>query len=344
MRFLPAVLLFFMFFSCGPGETTDNSVKEPTIDTNLRLPNIAAGMAVDTTLPSLRISARYIFYYSDTAGVEQYQPGLLVEFDSSSASDVVNVYADSNIVSREIDSVIQIYCKGKDLRLIGMNNGQELAIPFHTLHRFPETADTLYFEESDAHLLFIDEEYVTANDLSSHFSRSGENYFRLFYGDAFNPNDSSVRFPMRTASRQTVDMLMLEGQSWEEVNFKSGSDSAQKLAAYNEFVNKLEIFDKVGSFCTLRRAFMWSDGDEFVHWGRLLNVFSVHYDVVHDLREGAKQYLSDKIANEGGMPKQFTDEDLRLLYPDRLVWNNRISGVHEHRYDPYFIGNWFWSN
>lgn len=301
-------------------------------------------MAVDTTLPSLRISSRYIFYYSDTAGMDQHQPGLLIEFDSSSASDVVNVYADSNIVSREIDSVIQIYCKGKDLRLIGKNNGQELAVPFHTLHRFPEITDTLYFAESDAHLLFVDEENVTANDLPSHFSQNGENYFRLFYGDAFNPLDSSIRFPMRKLNLQTIDMLMLEGQSWEGVNFKAVVDSAQKLAAYNEFVNKLEIFDKVGSFCTMRKAFMSADGDQYVKWGRLLNVFSVHYSVVHDLREGATMYLSNKIANDGGTPKQFTDEDLRLLYPDRLVWCNRISGAHEHRYDPYMIGEWFWKD
>ncbi len=344
MRFLPVLFFCSFLFSCGPEEQANNPAKPPITDTNLRLPNIAAGLAVDTTLPALRISARNTFYYSDTTGVEQKQPGLLVEFDDASMSDIVNVYADSSIVSREIDSVIQIYCKGKDLRLIGMNTGQELAIPFHTLHRFPAITDTMYFPESDAHLLFINEEYVTANDLSNDFSRDGDKYFRLFYNDAFNPNDSFVGFPLRKLNQQTVDMLMLEGQSWDGVNFKATSDSAQKLATYNEFVNKLEIFDKVGSFCTMRKAFISVDGDQFVNWGRLLNVFAVHYSVLHDLRDDARQYLSNKIANDGGAPKQFTPEDLRLLYPERLIWNNRISGEFEHRYDPYFIGSWFWAD
>ena len=345
MRLLTVFLLSLLLFSCGPEENHADAVKPPKTDTTLHLPNLVAGMVVDTTLSSLRISSRYTFYYSDTAGVEQFQPGLLVELDTISGSVAMNVYADSAIVSREIDSIVQLYCKGKDLRLIGMNNGQELAIPFHTLHRFPKLTDTLYYEESDAHLLFVDEKNVSANDLNSRFSVNGENYFRSFYGDAFNPTDSSIRFPMRKPNRQTVDMLMLEGQSWEGVNFKSGADSAQKLAAYNEFVNKLEIFDKVGSFCTLRRSFMYDDGKDNVSWGRLLNVFSVHYNVLNSLRESAKRYLSDKIANEGGDPsKSFTEEDLRLLYPDRLVWNNRISGVHEHRYDPYMIAEWFWND
>jgi hypothetical protein len=268
---------------------------------------------------------------------------LLITCDSVGIGQTVNVYADSLLSSREIDSVLNVYCSGKDLRLVGINNGQMLAIPFHGLHRFPPVSDTLFYDECDAHLFFIDEDAVNGNDLTQHFEDNGEHYFRLFYGDAFNPEDSVGVFPQREMNRQTIDQLMIEGQSWQDVNFKSSSDSAQKLAAYNEFVNKLEIFDKVGSFCTLHKALLFVEKDQPCNWGRMLSVFSVHYDVLHNKREEAQKYLADRIANIGGdANKTFTEEDLELLYPDRLVWNKRISGVDEHRYDPFISAEWLW--
>lgn len=343
MRFIILLLPFTFLCSCGPDENPDTDVKEPSIDTTLNLPSVADGMAIDTHLSSLRISSVSAFHYSDTSGVDRPEPGALVEFDTTAGSPVVNVYADSSIESHVVDSIINLYCKGKDLHLVGKNNGQEVVIPFHTLHRFPVIPDTLYCHEADAHLIFVDDDVVTGNDLSQDYRDGGAAYFRMFYGDAFNPKDSSNGFPQRIPNRQTVEQLMIEGQGWENSNFRYGSDSAQKLAAYNEFVNKLEIYDKAGSFCIMRRAFMDIDNDQNANWGRMMYTLSVHYKVLHTLREEAKKYLADKIANEGGNPgKMFTEEDLRLLYPERLVWSSWVSGVYEHRYDPYLLAEWLW--
>lgn len=342
MRFIPVLIFCLLAFACDPGERGD-TVKAPDIDTNLRLPEISAGMIVDTTLSSLHVYRRTVFTYSDTAGVDSDPDLLIVKLDTTAGTDVINIYADALIAGTAIDSIVRIYCEGKDIRFIGTHNGLQLAVPFHALHRFPEVKDTLFYAESDAHLTFIDAENVSSNTVMGRFDTDGRKYFSLFYGDAFNPNDTAG-FPAREPNRQTVEQLMLEGQGWDGVDFRATSDSAQRLSAYNEFVNKLEIFDKVGSFCTMRMAIMSADVLD-ANWERVLSVFSMHFDVLQSRREDAKKYLADKIANEGGDPsKYFTDEDLRLLYPDRLVLGKHISGVYEHRYDPFLIAKWFWKD
>ncbi len=341
MRFLLPLAIAILLFSCGPDDHAGDSEKKTIIDTNLRLPTLVAGMPVDTMMASLRISKVFEFKLSDTTGSNPYEPTILVEFDSTRNSEVVNVYADSLIVSDDIDSILNVYCTGKDLRLIGINNGQELAIPFHTLHRFKPVTDTLGRSEFEFHEMFVEEYSVQVNEMSLVYE-SPEKYFRAFYGDAYNPIDSNYRLPDRERGRQIIEGLMFEASGWDDTDIKKAKDTAQSLAAYNEFVNKLEIYDKVGSYCILRESVM-DCLPVSVTWGRLMQVFGEHYATVSSLRESAKKYLSDKIANEGGDPAtQFTDEDLRLLYPDRLRWNGRISGTQEHRYDPGLLAEFVW--
>lgn len=318
--------------SCSDDPQTGSSVHVAVSDTLLRLPSIENGMSVDSSLASIRISA-----ITDSSGA-------IVDLwseESGELTNVVNIYADAEIESTLIDSVINFRCAGRDLRLIGMNNGTELAVPFHALHRFQPQADTFGVTDDAYHLVFVSDSDITINDRKSGYTNSA-NYFRTFYSDAFNPLDSALGFPQRRPQRQTVNSLMLEGMAWDETDIKASEDTAVMLAAYNGFVNKLEVYDKAGSFCILNLAVMEIDPVNTT-WGRLMQVFGEHYAVVAALRESAKRYLADKIANEGGDPdKQFTEEDLRLLYPDRLRWNGRISGTHEHHYDPTLLRPWQW--
>lgn len=334
MRIVLLLVITVVLFSCGSGDKpTEEQVKHGR-STVLRLPEIVSGMQIDTTLSSLRFNAYCLDGHS-------YSPGDVV-LSGDSLTATVNIYADSSIESHFVDSVINLYCEGKDLRLIGICNGLELAIPFHTLHRFRVRNDTLKVWENEYHLFFVDGSNISVNDWPVHVEHASD-YFRAFYGDPFNPLDSSVRFPQRKNNRQSIESLMLEGQAWDDADIRQSSDTALMLAAYNEFVNKLEVFDKVGSFCTFRLAVMEVDPSDGIRWGRMMRVLSEHYSVLHTLREEAKKYLSDKIANEGGSPgAEFTDEDLRLLYPDRLRWNGRISGVSEHRYDPDLLAEYYW--
>lgn len=321
-----------LLLSCSDDPQTGSSVNVAVSDTVLRLPSIENGMSVDSTLASVRISA-----IRDSSGT-------IIDLwseESGELTNVVNIYADAEIQSTLIDSVINFRCAGRDLFLIGVNNGTELAVPFHSLHRFQPRTDTLGVGDGAHHLVFVSDSDITVNNWENGYTHSG-NYFRAFYSDAFNPLDSSLRFPQRRPHRQTVNSLMLEGMAWDETDIKASTDTALMLAAYNGFVNKLEVYDKAGSFCTLNLAVMEIDPANS-SWGRLMQVFGEHYAVVTALRESAKRYLADKIANDGGDPaKQFTEEDLRLLYPDRLRWNGRISGTHEHHYDPDLLRPWQW--
>lgn len=342
MRIILPAFAAILLFSCGSDDHTAVSEQKSTVDTNLRLPALCAGMPLDTSLPALRISMVNVFSTSDSAGLDTDKPTLLITYDTSATAQIVNVYADSSLLSSQVDSIVNMYCTGKDLRLIGTNNGQEIAIPFHTTHRFASHHDSLGVWENEFHLVFVDEDNISVNDWPDNF-KNARDYFRAFYGNAFNPVDSSNRYPQRKYNRQTIESLMLEGQAWDETDIKHSDDTALMLAAYNEFVNKLEVFDKVGTFTVLRSAEMDLDPLPAVTWGRMMRVFGEHYSVLQSLRNDAKKYLSDKLANDGGKTdKEFTEEDLRLLYPDRLRWNGRISGVYEHRYDPDLLSHYYW--
>lgn len=328
MRVSFLFILLLGIVSCGQEHKPQPEIISPEADTLLRLPTLTAGMRPDSSLPAMHLSV----ITGDTLQV-------YVAFTGDTTRAVINIYADAELPSPVVDSIINEHCNGKDLRLIGVNNNQELAVPFHTLHRFPTRTDTIGMSENSAHLVFVSETEISVNDWNTAYTKS-EDYFRAFYGDAFHPSDSSLRFPQRKPYRQTVESLMLEGQAWDETDLKSSPDTAAMLAAYNSFVNKLEVYQKAGSFCTMHLAFMEVDAGQ-VSWARLLAVLAEHYAVVHELRESAVQQLADRIANNGGDPAlHFTDEDLRLLYPDRLRWNGRMSGTHEHHYDPHFLAPW----
>jgi hypothetical protein len=337
MRFLPALLLCFILISCGD-DKPEVSDKPPILATTLRLPEIPGGMSVDTTFPSLRISAWQSIEWGDSVGVDIDSLDIFVEYFEGTNKQAVNIYADSSIEAYKIDSIVQVRCDGWDIRLIGINNGQELAVPFHTLHRFPKESDNHYALEGEYFNLHINRDYKTVNDWPYKYT-SLDNFFGPFYSDAFSPFDSSSKYPSR--AMQTVNALVMQGSAWDGVNFREGADSAQKLAAYNEFVNKLEIFDKAGPFWTMRVAMIDLTYDDSVTWYQFMNVVASHYHWLSVKRNGAKQYLSDYIANQGTDPSnEFTDEDLHLLYPDRLRWNGFISGKAESRYDPDMLSNW----
>lgn len=334
MKLVLPLLFALLLLSCGNEPTEVVSSVEDTAHVGLRLPFVKAGIPVDTTLTAL-----HIFFTAD----KQQPLGVILELPSNRLTDTVNVFADSLLSSDQVDSIVNFYCEGKDLRLIGINNGIELAIPFHALHRFKPVTDTIGRRESEFHELFVEESEVQINEMVLRYANA-EDYFKAFYGDAFNPVDSNAHLPRRESGRQIVESLMFEADGWNDVDPKQEKDSARSLAAYNEFVNKLEIYDKVESFCMLRESVM-ECLPVSVTWARVMQVFGEHYSVVSSLRESAKQYLADKIANEGGDPnKQFTDEDLRLLYPDRLRWNGRISGTHEHRYDGFLLAEFYWTD
>lgn len=335
MRFIFLFLFLLAMCSCGADQPLEQQ-SAGTIDTSLRIPFVQAGTAVDTNLSSLRI-----YRVHSGAGDTLHLQALHVEIDTTAYSTAVNVYADSAIAATQIDSIVSIYCAGKDLRLIGANNGQQLAIPFHGLHRFKPHTDSMGWARHQCHLVFAEKNGITVNEWTTLYAHAGD-YFKAFYGDAFRPLDSSYRFPQRKPYRETLQTLMLEGQAWDETDMKHAQDTAVMLAAYNEFVNKLEIYDKVGAFCALHMAMMDVDAGT-VSWGRLMEIFAEHYATVQLLRSSAKTYLADRIANNGGNPdKQFTEEDLRVLYPDRLRWSGWISGAYEHHHDPAMLAPWYW--
>ena len=328
-----AFLLFILVIgmaSCGSDHKPQSEITTAKADTMLRLPVLAGGMRVDSTLPAMQISA----VTGDTMSAA-------LAFTGDTASDVICIYADSALASAVVDSCVNRYCQGKDVRLMGLLNGEKVGLPFHSLHRFNPYLDSLRVYEWDYHLLFIDSQELSVNSWTE--SLDAETYFRHFYGNAFAPHDSVIRFPQRKPNQQTITALMLEGQAWDETDIKHASDTAAMLAAYNEFVNKLEIFDKAGAFHTFRVAAITAEALPSVTWSRTMQVFSLHYKVQQELRSSAKEYLAAKLANDGATAqKEFTEEDLRLLYPDRLVWNGRVSGVYEHRYDPMLLAPWYW--
>jgi hypothetical protein len=333
MRIFPALLIAVLLLSCGTAEQPGETQNKNPLDTNLRLPEIKAGMAIDSTLTSI-----HIFSITDSS---HRITDVWVQV-SGELTEVVNIYADAEIGSVLIDSVINVHCAGRDLRLAGLNNGQELVIPFHTLHRFLPRTDTIGLSEHACHVVFVSDSDLTVNDRATRYTNS-ENYFRAFYSDAFRPLDSSILFPQRKPHRHTIESLMLEGQAWDETDIKDAPDTAAMLAAYNSFVNRLEVFQKAGSFTTMHLALMEVEPLQ-VSWGRMMQIFSGHYITLHALRGSAEKYLADRIANNGGDPSvRFTDEDLRLLYPDRLRWNGRMSGTDEHHYDPDLLAPWRWT-
>lgn len=318
-------------FSCDEDVQEQSNSTVPEIDTVMRLPAIADGIPVDTSQTFLMIN---VITSTDTTVV----PEVYAEYSPVTNSTVINVYADSMVAAIDVDSIINEIWKGEDVRLIGVNNGVELGIPFHGLHRFPpqpadhNTLPREYFN------LRIKVAHSEVNDWTNHYSSEAD-FFAPFYSDAFSPFDSSSKYPSRM--RHSVDGLMSEATFWDGVNFRQGPDSAQQLAAYNEFVNKLEIFDKAGPFWTMRVAMIDVTYDETVAWGRLMKVVGDHYHHLQTKRNAAKQYLADYIANKGSDPsKEFTPEDLRLLYPDRLRWNGFISGEFESRYDADMLTVW----
>lgn len=338
MKILFALLFCCMIFSCGPGGSVDSSIKPPQLDTNLRLPNIASGLTVDTTLSSLHISRVDLLIFSNPPSLHNYEPIFVVEYDTIGTSGILNVYADSSVETVVVDSIINEYWRGEDVRLIGMNNGIELGIPFHGLHRFPpqmashNTLPEQYFN------LKILADHCEVNDWGYRYSNV-DNFFGPFYNDAFSPFDSSSKYPSR--ARQSVEGLMMEGAAWDGIKLREGPDSAQLLATYNEFVNKLEVFDKAGPFWTLRIAMIDVTYDESITWSQFMNVAALHYRWLSTKRNAAKQYLADYIANKGSDPsQQFTTEDLHLLYPDRLRWNGFVSGEFENRYDANMLTDW----
>lgn len=331
MRFIAFLTFVVLFSSCGGGDHVNGDNDSPVIDTNCRVPAIADGVLLDSTGTELVVSW---ITSSDTA-----VPGKVhVVYDPEAESKMLNVYADSAIPTILIDSIINGYWNGEDVRLAGVNNGMVLGIPFHALRRFPPpdkphaTLPEQYFN------LRIYAEHCTVNDWPYHYT-SPDQFFGPFYSDAFSPFDSSSKYPSRAWQR--IDGLMMEGNAWDGIEFRQGPDSAQVLAAYNEFVNKLEIFEKAGPFWTLRFAMIDVTYDESVSWSRFMNVASLHYHWLATKRDAAKQYLADYVANNGSAAsKEFTEEDLHLLYPDRLRWNGFISGELENRYDADMLTDW----
>lgn len=344
--FIPIALMGFS--SCNTDASHNNDAWNKH-DTVLRLPQIEAGMTFDPTLSKIEIK-------SIVVEANPYDVRAYVQPWSKELSDTVNVFVDSLVPEQFVDSIIDLACPGKDLRLIGMNNGKEIAIPFHALHRFSMYADTLPVSESEYQIVFVEAHDITINDVKDKVNDE-KKYFRAFYGDAFNPadqpwkivsrvfgEDSLMWFPQRKSHRVTIDELETEGQSWDEMDIKKYKDTAFMLATYNEFVNKLEVYDKLGSFCTMHMAVMDVTPLD-VNWNRMMHFFSAHFAVQKSLREIAKQYAADYAANNGKPePKELTDEDLRLLYPDRLRWNGRMSGAAEHRFDMYDLAEYYWAD
>jgi hypothetical protein len=297
----------------------------------LTLPEIADGIRFDSSNAFVRISGIY-----DTSGT-LVDYSVLIDSARLDTSRIVNIYADHQIASGIVDSIVDTLCQGKDLRLIGLVNGEPLSIPFHTLHRF---APTNYIDGLFENQYLI----LHMNDSGLHYGGKflSESDFKqwvnLFYGNAFDPHDSS-KFPQRKGNENTIIRLMQEGQAWDESPHRIDSpDSAVYLAAYNEFVNRLEIFDKVGPFYALNLAFFEIEIEPQTKWGDVMKSFALHLAVQKLLRQSAVRYFEDRHANSGAEKKKdLTEEDLQVLYPDRLRWNHRMSGSTEHRYDVHHL-------
>jgi hypothetical protein len=333
MRF---VLFFFsvvLLSSCGtavPGE----EIKTDTLPLVCELQKVQSGMRVDTTLPEIRICVK-----KDSTGDFDYAE-IFALFNPDSCADTINIYFDKDISCGWAEYVIDSLCDGKDLRLIGQIDGQEVAIPFHYTRRFKQENDSVDLSARYYHVINIEPGIIRYQkaDTTAPDPADFDSYFKAFYGNAFTPHDE-INYPEREPWRQTISVLAQEGQNWDMVQMGIAPDTAAQLAAYNEFVNKLEIYDKVGVFYRLPIALMEIRCANDVPWGDFLNLLSIHSGAQVTLRRAAGKYLSDKIANEGiaGEAKSFTEEDLLLLYPDRLRWNGRMSGPTEHYYDPFHL-------
>lgn len=297
---------------------------------SLQTPEVVGGIEFNPDLPQITIAA----ILDSSNSIVDYE----IRYDSALVElhDTINILADKHVLCGIVDSIIDTLCSGKDIRLTGTNNGVLLSIPFHGLRRF----SPMNYIKS----LFVNQ-YLVLN-LSGDSIRFGDkvlndeelkSWFESFYGNAFNPKDT-ITFPGRKSHGQTIMQLALEGQAWDASPKNEGPDSAIYLASYNEFVNKLEIYDKVGTFYLLDLAFFEFDVAPDTKWGTVMHIFSLHHNVQSALRMHARIYFEERHANSGEeRKKDLTEEDLRLLYPDRLRWNGRMSGTTEHRYDVHHL-------
>jgi len=315
--------------SCSDIPNEKKAKFEPLI--SLQTPEVVDGIEFNPNLPQITIAA----ILDSSNAIVDYE----IRYDSSLVvlHDTINILADKNVSCGIVDSIIDTLCSGKDIRLTGTNNGVMLSIPFHRLKRFPPTNNikTVFFNQ-----------YLILN-LSGDSVRFGDkafndeelkSWFRSFYGNAFNPKDT-ITFPGRNSHEQTIMQLAMEAQAWDESPKNEGPDSAIYLASYNEFVNKLEVYDKLGTFYLLDLAFFEFDIAPDTKWETVMHVFSLHLNVQSELKKEAIRYFEERHANSGEeRKKDLTEEDLRLLYPDRLRWNGRMSGTTEHRYDVHHLG------
>ncbi|HTF06157.1 MAG TPA: hypothetical protein VK826_19135 [Bacteroidia bacterium] len=331
MRTLIFLSLVASLCSCAD----DAPVHQPSsdsVDIVLELPEIESGMPVDTTLPEIRIAVKI-----DARGNHPY-----VEQKRwpkpDSCGDTVNIYAHYDVPCGFVEHIIDSLCAGKDLRIVGVSSGLELGIPFHALHRFPVRKDSIGLHAPSFIPLRIGEAGLFFVDTVWHDGKEVMKFFELFYGNVFTPEDSPA-FPERKPQVQSISVLEHEAMAWDEREKNTGPDSAVFLASYNEFVNKLEVYQKAGVFYTLPPALMDLQTDSMITWKSFVEVLSVHRKVQEKLRAEAKTYLAGKLANDGNTDTryEFTEEDLLLLYPDRLRWNGRMSGPTEHRLDPFHL-------
>jgi hypothetical protein len=328
-------LIFFSLVAALCSCANDAPVDRPSLDSAksvLELPKVEAGIPIDTTLPEIHIAVKI-----DVNGQHPF-----VETkrwpQSPAGRDTINVYAHDDVPCGFVEHVIDSLCNGKNLRIIGINNGLELGIPFHVTDRFNVARDTQSLHTPSYKQLRMNEAGLVAVDSTLYERDEMEKFFSLFYGNAFMPKDS-LAFPQRRPQVQSISALEHQAMAWDASEKNTGPDSAIFLAAYNEFVNKLEIFQKVGVFYTMHLAMMDIHADSMTTWGNFVHVLSTHRMVQEKRRADAKRYLAEKLANDGRPDTQyeFTDEDLLLLYPDRLRWNGRMSGPTEHLEDPFHL-------
>lgn len=314
--------------SCSDVSNNEKAKYKPVI--SLQTPEVAGGIEFNPDLPQISISA----ILDSTNAIVDYE----IRYDSLLVAlhDTINILADKHVPCGIVDSIIDTLCSGKDIRLTGTNNGVLLSIPFHGLRRFSPMNYIKSLMENQYLVLNLSGDSVRFGDKVLN-DEALKSWFRSFYGNAFNPKDTFT-FPGRNSHEQTMMQLALEGQAWDASPKNEGPDSAIYLASYNEFVNKLEIYDKVGTFYLLDLAFFEFDIAPNTKWGTVMNVFSLHHNVQSELRKEAVRYFEERHANSGEeRKKDLTEEDLRLLYPDRLRWNRRMSGTTEHRYDVHHL-------
>lgn len=329
-RFIAGLFCSVLLF-CACGDPVEVRKDEPVKRLSLMVPEIEYGVAIDTTATTIRISVEI-----DSSNMLT-QPKVRFDTLKLESVSVVNIEADGSLPIALIDSIVDTLCKGKDLRLVGKAAGEYVVVPFHGLHRFrPTNYINGLFENQYLILHCNDSGLHSGNKILT--DSDFKNWVKLFYGNAFNPKDS-IDFPQRKGQHNTIVRLMQEGQAWDESPRQLDSpDSAAYLAAYNEFVNKLEIFDKVGPFYTMDLALFEIDFGPQTTWDQALKLFSIHFAVQKELRQSAIRYFEERHANGGGERKpDLTEEDLLLLYPDRMRWHNRMSGATEHRYDVHHL-------